>query len=484
MTAEMTALIIAVAVLAIDIVIRIIALVVIAAGRRPQTALAWLLAIAFLPWIGLPLYLIAGRARLPKARRDRQAQVDMLIRRAVEDLDFERPALPEWLDPIATLNENLGSIPMVGGNRATIHHHHAEVLEAMIHDIDKATATIHVEFYIMALDDTVAPFYDALARAVDRGVVVRVLLDHLGSHGYPGYKAGLRRLDEMGALWQLMLPFRPLRGQIQRPDLRNHRKLLVIDGVVAHTGSRNLIDPGYQKPKNIRKGLQWKDFMVRFEGPVVSAIDAVFLTDWFCETGEILATEQAEPPETEAGDLSCQVVPSGPGYDVENNLSLFASLIYSAREKVILTSPYFVPDDSIRYAVTTAAQSGRVVELFVSEVGDQFMVFHAQRSYYEELLKAGVRIWLYEGPTILHSKHVTIDDDVAVIGSSNLDMRSFTLDLEISVLVHSASFTADVREVEQYYRDHSTELTLDAWSQQGRLAHTLDHVLRLTATVQ
>lgn len=484
MTSNQLAVLLAVLVVVLDIAIRITAVVIVSRNRRPQTALAWLVGIFFLPYVGLPLFLIAGNAKLPRARRKKQSQVDAFIRRAADGLQLVPPVLPDWLAPIATLNQNLGAIPMLGGNSATIIGDDNDALAALIADIDTATSTVHVEFYIMALDDTSRPFFDALEAACARGVVVRVLLDHLGSHGYPGYRAATERLTAMGALWHVMLPFRPFKGQLQRPDLRNHRKLMVVDGLVAHTGSRNLIDPSYQKSKNVKRGLRWHDFMARFEGPVVAGIDAIFATDWYCETDELLVAEVADPGSSIAGDLACQVVPSGPGFDGENNLRLFNSLVYSARERVILTSPYFVPDDSMLYAITSAAQSGLDVQLFVSEIGDQFLVFHAQRSYYETLLKAGVRIWLYEGPTILHAKHVTIDDDVSVIGSSNLDMRSFTLDLEISVLVYSESFTTGMREIEQGYREHSRELTLEEWNKRGFLVQRFDDLARLTATVQ
>ena len=211
-----------------------------------------------------------------------------------------------------------------------------------------------------------------------------------GNFQYPGYRATIRRLQRMGVQWRLMLPFQPLRGRIQRPDLRNHRKLLVVDGEVAFTGSQNVVETGYQRTRNHRRGLHWKDFMVRFEGPVVAGIDALFVTDWYSETDELLEREAAPARATGSGHLDCQVVPSGPGFEGENNLRMFNSLVYAAQEKIILVSPYFVPDDSMLYAITTAAQSGLHVELFVSEIGDQFLVYHAQRSYYEALLKAGV----------------------------------------------------------------------------------------------
>jgi cardiolipin synthase len=316
-------------------------------------------------------------------------------------------------------------------------------------------------------------------------VTVRVLLDHIASLRSPGYRRTLKHLTRIGAKWHLMLPIQPLRGRYQRPDLRNHRKLLVIDGTVAFTGSQNMVDSSYNKPGNIRRGLHWKDLMVKFEGPIVAGINSLFVTDWYSETDELLLreTEDVHPIMTRE-PVDAQVVPSGPGFERENNLRLFNSLVYAAQHKVILTSPYFVPDDSMLYAITTAAQSGLDVQLFVSEVGDQFMVYHAQRSYYEQLLRAGVRIWLYPTPTVLHAKHFTIDDDVAVIGSSNMDMRSFSLNLEISVMVRSADFVADLREVEQSYRSLSRELTLDEWMNRSRASATLDNVMRLTAAVQ
>jgi cardiolipin synthase len=150
----------------------------------------------------------------------------------------------------------------------------------------------------------------------------------------------------------------------------------------------------------------------------------------------------------------------------------------------VLVSPYFVPDDSMLYAVTTAAQRGVQVELFVSEIGDQAVVFHAQRSYYETLLRAGVVIWLYRKPTILHAKHFTIDDDVSVVGSSNLDMRSFTLNLEVSMMVRGREFVNDLRQIEEGYRRASRRLTLDEWEARPLRVAVLDNVARLTAALQ
>ena len=177
-------------------------------------------------------------------------------------------------------------------------------------------------------------------------------------------------------------------------------------------------------------------------------------------------------------------MPSGPGFDNENNLKLFLALLYSATEQIIITSPYFVPDEAMLTALTTAVQRGIRVELFVSEIGDQGLVYHAQRSYYEQLLRAGVKIWMYKAPYILHAKHFTIDDDVAVIGSSNMDMRSFMLNAEISLMVRGKSFVTEMREVEQGYRDASKQLTLDEWMKQPLRSTMLDNLARLTSALQ
>jgi cardiolipin synthase len=476
-------------VLLIDIVIRVIAIIVVPRNRKPTVAMAWLLAIYFIPFIGVFLFLLIGNPRLPRKRRRKQQRINDYIRAASANLKFGtlRPDAPQWFDSMVALNTKLGAMPLAGDNGAHLIADYQESLDAMADAIRSAERYVHVEFYILSADAATENFFSAMEEARSRGVTVRVLMDHWANRGKPGYKQTQRRLTAMGAEWHLMLPVQPLRGKYQRPDLRNHRKLLVIDNRVAFVGSQNVIDSSYNLKKNIRRGLHWVDLMVRLDGPIVASVNAIFLADWYSETDEVLdeGTQiNLDDVVSGSGDLDCQIVPSGPGFDGENNLRLFLGLLYYAQRRISIVSPYFVPDEALLYALTTARLRGVDVELFVSEEGDQAVVYHAQRSYYEVLLKAGVRIWMYRKPYILHTKCFTIDDEVAVIGSSNMDMRSFGLNMEVSLMVRGEEFVQEMQDVAEMYRSLSRELTLEEWQEQPLRSTVLDNLARLTSALQ
>ena len=464
-----------------------VAAVLVSMNRRPSSAIAWVLAIIFIPLLGAVAFLFVGYSKLPKHRRDKQREVNDLVlaRTAGSPLISRGLDWPEWLHSMVALNSNLGALPMVSGNSAELLPEYNGTFDAMIAEIELADSYVHVEFYILVLDPTTEPFFQALARARERGVAVRVLSDHLAGLMFPGRKETTQYLQDAGAEYHPMLPLRPFHGQWQRPDLRNHRKILVVDGHVGFTGSQNVIDASYLKKGNVKRGLQWHELMVRLEGPVVRELDAVFATDWYSETGELLTVDSpSRVPDPGSTLFDAQVLPSGPSFDNDNNLKLYAALIHKAERRVSITSPYFVPDESILMAIVTAAARGLSVELFVSEVGDQSMVYHAQRSYYEALLRAGVRIYLYRAPQVLHSKHFTIDEEVAVIGSSNMDVRSFSLNMEVSVLVHGRVIVDAIRRVEDGYRENSRELRLEGWMRRPVVQKVFDNLARLTASLQ
>lgn len=406
----------------LDVVLPVAALVVVPRDRRPSAALAWLVVVNFVPVIGALVFLVIGSPKLPRSRRDKQRSMDQRIAERSRDLapvSADHPT-PPWLGSVTRLNQTVGAMPLLENNTGRLMPRFDEQLAAMVESIDNARRYVHVGSYILSLDTSTAPFFDALARAVSRGVDVKVLLDHLGSRSYPGYRATKQELDRIGAHWQLMLPVQPWRGRYQRPD-----------------------------------------------------------------SDELLATSREQMLDRDPSKrLLCQVAPSGPGFEVENNLVLFNTLVYYAQRRLSITSPYFVPDESLLSALTTAARRGVDVELFVSEIGDQFFVYHAQHSYYQTLLEAGVRIYLYPAPSILHAKHMSVDELVTVVGSSNMDIRSFALDLELSLMTCEQEFGDQLRAVDDEYRAISRELTLTEWSHRSFSHRLVDDLTRLTSAVQ
>ena len=477
----------------IELVVRYFMIGIVPGNRRPTTAMAWLLAIFFIPVLGLIAYWLFANPRLSRRRleKQRRAREEILERTAHMRLPEEFHSQEEWVESAVELNRKLGAMPLEGGNKVEVISDYRASLQAMREQIDKAQRYVHIQFYIMGDDpEYVGPVLDALERAVARGVHVRMLFDHLGTLRVSGYRDFKKRLKASGINWRPMLPIDLIGRRWRRPDLRNHRKILVIDGLVAFTGSQNLIEPGYKRDSAHKVGREWVEMMLRVEGPLVRSLDVTFATDWWQEDdGQEVLLDIAEAGhplafEQRPGDTLAQLLPSGPGYGEENNLRLFNTLIYSASEKLRITSPYFVPDDSLLYAITTAAQRGVEVDLFVCEEGDQFLVHHAQQSYYQQLLEAGVRIFTYPKPMVLHTKCFTVDDEVAVVGSSNMDMRSFSLNMEISVMLLGKDMVDAVNAVHNHYREISSEITLSAWRRRPRTQRWIDNVARLTATLQ
>lgn len=477
-------------VLSVGWAIRISALFVVPRNRKPSSALAWLMAIFLFPVPGAILFLIIGNRNLPRARTARLEAVNTAVAQLAEQeaMDHRIVNLNEIPDLAGaiTLAQSLGAQPMLTGNAGEVCIDYEQSLANMAEAIDSAQTYVHLEFYALQHDKSTDVVFQAMKRAKERGVEIRVLLDHITSVTNKFYKETKKSLDKVTTAWTYMLPVRPFRGQYQRPDLRNHRKLLIVDGRVGFMGSQNMVDSSYNKKSNIKRGLQWRDIMVRLHGPVVLGLEVIFQGDWYMETGEnisFLVTEAA-PTLERPGDLSCQIVPSGPGYEDENNLQLFIALLYTAKKRISITSPYFVPDAAIMNALRAATARGVDVELFVSETGDQAMVYHAQRSYYEELLRAGVRIQMFKPPYILHSKHFTIDDHVVVIGSSNMDERSFNLNMEVSMMVVGRSFVEQIDEATAYYLENSREMSMEEWSRQPWHSRLLDNIARLTSALQ
>jgi cardiolipin synthase len=480
------------AVFAISLVVVLAALIVVPRNRKPGSATAWLMLIAGLPIGGALLFFLIGSPKLSRRRREQQRRADALIAERVEEARAH-PELQDLFDPevparyltFVQLNSALGGMPACSRNDVRLIADYSEAVRRMIAAVDEATSFVHVEFYILALDAFTEPFFAAMERAVRRGVNVRLLADYMGSRWIRGRERMMERLHASGIDWHWVLPVRPLYNAWNRPDLRNHRKIVVVDGHTAFTGSMNMIAPSYLRASNERHGRTYVETVAEVTGPAVLELNAVFLTDWYSEKDALITMPAPPRPQSDwKGPALCQILPSGPGYDNDNNLKLFTSLIHAARRSVFITTPYFVPEESLMMAVTSAAQRGVGVTLLTGAITNELFVKHAQHSYYEELLAAGVRIFRLREPEILHAKHMSIDDDIAVIGSSNLDMRSFTLNLEVTLVAYDAGVVTDLRRVEQELLKRSDELVAEEWDRRWLPGRVLDNIARLTAALQ
>ena len=476
--------------LVIEYAAKIIAIGVVPENRRPSSSSAWLLLILFVPIVGIPAFLLLGSPYINQRRARIQAEANELMHEGADELPDVPPSLeaPREFVSVAQLGRSLTALPMVTGDSHGVISDYEESIRRMAELVDSAEEYAHAEIYIMAWDSTTDIFFSALERAVERGVQVRVLFDHIGSRKYPGFHRLGKRLSRAGIDWHLMLPFIPWRGKLRRIDLRNHRKLLVVDGKRAMMGSQNMIDSSYLKKKNVRIGRHWHDIMVELSGPIVAGLEAVFSTDWYTECGEALGIRPYEgddhQPDVGGATSAMQLIPSGPGFTTEPNLKVFTSMMYLAQKRLAIVSPYFVPDESLLAAVVTAARRGVDVELYVSEEADQFMVDRAQSSYYRSLLEAGVRIFFFPKPEVLHTKCFVVDDRYAVMGSSNMDMRSFGLNYEISLLTTGGDLVDDINEVIADYQRVSPELSLEEWEKRPLIRRYMESAMRLTSALQ
>ncbi len=471
-------------------VIRIGALFIVPRNRKPTAGTSWLLFIFFFPLLGLIVFLFLGNPKLPKSRRNAQKTLNNFIGKTVKHFQKTRDSkkllsaeAPLKYRSISHLSETLSHMPVFNGNKIKVLPEYDEVIKSIAKDISKAKHFVHLEYFIFFMDDATMPIFEAIEQAVKRGVIIRVLYDSFSTRRYKGWKDTIKRLKSDGAHVQPMLPLRfPGKGYV-RPDLRNHRKLVVIDGNTGYTGSQNMIQRNYHR----KDSLYYDELVVRLQGPIVLQLGATFLSDWYSETGKLLDYNDMGTSATDIksyGDSLAQVLPSGPGFDDENNLKLFTSLIHAAQKKVVITNPYFVPDDALTTALTSATKRGVEVVMINSEVMDQWMVGHAQRSFYEILLEAGVKIYLYKAPILLHSKFITIDDDLATIGSSNLDIRSFLLDLEVTLISYDPKVVKELQKVQQTYLSRSKQVHLKQWKARPRMQHFQDNIARLTAALQ
>ena len=456
--------------LLVDWIIRIGAVLWIPTRTSPAAARSWLLLVFFVPLAGLPLYLLLGHPWLSRERVERQRLASQVIREQQAPLAQLRwtPGGDGADTEMVPLVERLGDFMATHGNRVELLDDYGTSLQRLLDDIDSARQRVHLLYYLM-FDDAVGDrVVAALLGAAARGVECRLLLDAVGAKR--GLHRYARRLREAGVQVHAMLPGGLRWRRSGRMDLRNHRKIVVIDNSAGYVGSQNLADATFVP------GFPNRELVARVEGPVVAHLEAVFASDWFIETGERLDVVPTLPAcDT---DVATQLLPSGPAYPFENARDTVNALIHLAKRELVLVTPYFVPDDATLGALRIAALSGVQVTLILSASNNQRLTAWAQHAYYEELLAAGVRIALYR-PHFLHAKHMRIDDDIALVGSINLDIRSFALNAEVGLLCYDRAVAARMRAVEAQYLADADFPALAAWRKRPQWRRSLEGLARL-----
>lgn len=441
--------------------------------RDPASRIAWIVVILALPVIGILAYLLLGETNIGRHRVERmqQVQADLADVRSAPASDAApmRPEIPERHRSLFRVGQSISGYEPVGGNRAHLMSDPNSTIDSIVADIDAARDHVHLLFYIWLPDNNGCKVVEALKRAVARGVACRAMVDDLGSHTMI-HSANWSSMDTAGIKLARALPIghpllRALRGRI---DLRNHRKIVVIDNWITYCGSQNCADPEFLVKA---KYAPWVDAVMRFEGPIARQNQHLFAGDWMAYYDEDIHDLLREPVATLSSGLPAQVVASGPTVRYSAMPEMFESLIYSARRELVITTPYYVPNDSLQAALCAAANRGVATTIVLPARNDDWAVAATSRSYYAELLAAGVRIHEYMGG-LLHTKSLTLDGEVTLIGSANMDRRSFDLNYENNVLLYDPALTGDMRERQNSYIARSKPVKPDevrGWSWRRQL---------------
>ncbi|GGI74478.1 cardiolipin synthase A [Shewanella hanedai] len=442
-----------------------VAIRVIIKRRSIGVSLAWMMVIYFVPFFGVIGYLLIGEQNWGKARENRAKLMYAPYREWFADLfkfrQYQPKELSQYGHSISALCENRLGIPSLGNNQLELQTTPQEILNSMISDINNAQSSINLEFYIWhpgGLADNVA---QALIDAANRGVDVKLLLDAAGSRQF--FKSHWpKQLRKNGIEVTNALLVSPLRMFFRRLDLRMHRKIVIIDNCIGYTGSMNMVDPAFFK-QNAHVG-QWIDVMVRLTGSNVPVLNTINSWDWEVETNHRHLPEAPKCISLDADNPVdiLQVIPSGPGMPTEIIHQVLLLSIYQAKSEIVITTPYFVPSEGLMFALVSAAHRGVNVELIIPYRNDSTMVKWASRSFFSELLSAGVKIYRFKGG-LLHTKSVVIDQNHCLIGTVNLDMRSLWLNSEVTLAVDDVAFTQKLGKLQQSYIDDSVQVDHQVW---------------------
>jgi cardiolipin synthase len=441
--------------------------------REAASRVAWVVVILVVPVAGIVAYILLGETNIGRRRVARMREVLAQLPNAAQTPGAKaaplQPEIPDRYLPLFRVGHSVNGFEPVGGNRAVLLPDSNATIESLVTDIDAAQEHVHLTFYIWLPDNNGLKVVEALKRAAARQVACRAMVDTVGSriliaseHWQALRKAGVQVATAL-PIGPLLL--RPLRGRI---DLRNHRKIVVIDNSITYCGSQNCADPEFRIKA---KYAPWVDAMMRFVGPISRQNQYLFASDWMTQVQEDLTDLLRQPlPPCEPG-LTTQVIGTGPTVRYSAMPELFETLMYAARKELVITTPYYVPDEAMQAALCASARRGVATTIIFPARNDSWIVAAASRSYYSDLLAAGVRIFEYEGG-LLHTKSLTLDGEVTLIGSANMDRRSFELNYENNILFYDPALTAEMRRRQDSYLAQSHPVTAESvanWPMTQRL---------------
>ena len=465
-----------------------IALRVIYSRRTSSAALAWLTALFAFPILGVITYLLIGEPKLGRERAKRHAEL-LAFHDAFADRFLPPPCEPASetrFRQIARLIQGEARYVPTGGNQTRLLADTDAILRAFTADIHAAQHCCLLAFYIIEGSGRVEAVLEALMQAAERGVRCQLLADALGSSSF-WRSPWPQRLRGAGVEVTEALPVGVLKSLWVRSDLRNHRKILVVDYRIAYTGSYNLVDPRLFK-QNAGVG-EWVDAVMRCEGPVAQELAAMFYGDWAVENDHNLSAtlerlngyvDEMPPRAPASGGSQLQVVPSQPGGDTALVYDVLCNALNVAQERVVISTPYFVPDEALLNTLIITARRGVEVVLILPRRVDSRLVRYASRAYYQPLLDAGVRLKMYDGG-LLHTKAVVIDGRFALFGTVNMDMRSFYLNLELSLAVYTPETVAAIGALLDGYLKDSEAVSLKKWQQRRRVQRFIERCVRLVS---
>jgi cardiolipin synthase len=448
--------------------------------REPASRLAWIIIVLAIPLVGIVAYLILGETRISGRRREHGRDVDAHLPRPKGDESCLKRLGGGPHEAPFELARTINQLDPTCGNSARVSGDSNSAIAEMVADIDAAKQHVHLGTYIWLADNNGLKVKDACIRAANRGVQVRILADALGSRRLIG-SHHWRDMRDAGCQVSVALPVgNPLWTLIRgRVDLRNHRKLTVIDNRIAWCGSQNIADPEFLIKARYAP---WVDIMTRWEGPVAEHVQYLFVSDWVAEGGDDISGLLREEAQPASGQILAQVIGTGPTASFDAMPSSFSELIHSARDELVITTPYFVPDEQLLFALTSAARRGVKTTMMLPRKCDSRFVAATSRSYYEDLLKAGIDLFEFRHG-LLHAKTMVVDGKIGLIGSANLDRRSFELNFENNILFADEAFAGEVRRRQDEYLAASDRITPEDVARFGFFRRIVQNLLATMSPV-